>query len=359
MSTQTDDYDRPENGAENGSGNADGKDDDHGCGESSGCADCDPDLFDKHKCRREGIQAQADFNATAGPELEQATADYETARKAYRDIRMQIGTEAKDLGEEIGLLIERIVCLIKDESVIDRLDAAYKCVVRTLKGCARDGACCSDDPCDYDATCPEDDDHHVDYNELVRKINEYERRLAEEKDCFGTLKSEPNLLKARFDAVKAEIDAVKSTEGGPKEGVDLHKLYVDALVARGHLRQIWGQFDSVQDFVDCLCRALTCWTKASEALSGLTYCLAVEDCKRRTHDEYCTRLRKETAAQVLLEYERHCSCHGEDEDEGENDEHEDEDDDTGEEDPECGCGHGHKHRRSHHDHRHSHDDDLT
>lgn len=355
MSTETDDYDSPENGTENGYGNGGGKDDD--CGESSGCADCDPDLFDEHKCRREGIQAQADFNATAGPELEQATTGYETARKAYRDTRMAIGTEAKDLGEEIGLLIERIICLIKDDSVIDRLDKAYKCVARKLKGCTPDSARCSDGSCDYDDTCPEDDEDHVDYNALVRKIKEYERRLAAEKECFGNLKGEPDLLRARFDAVKAEIDAVKSTEGGPKDGVDLHKLYVDALVARRHLRLIWGGFDSVQDFVDCLCRALTCWTKASEALSGLTYCLAVEDCKRRTHEEYCTRLRNDTAAEVLLAYERLCSGQDNDEDDHEDGHEDDHEDEGDEEDPECGCGHGHKHRRSHHDHRHSHDDD--
>jgi hypothetical protein len=366
-----DDHDDQEQGNGNGYGNGGGggKDDDCGCGESSPeCPDCDPDLFDDHKCRREGIKAQADYNDTAGPVLEQAAKDYETARKAYRDKRMEIDKEVKDLGEEIGQLIDRIKCLIKDDGVIDCLDKAYRCVVRKLKDCKHDGGCCSTGPCDYDGTCPEDDKHHVDYNELVRKISDYERRLKEEKDCFDLLKGEPDALKGRLDKVQAEIEAVKATLGGDQDKVDLKKLYVDALVARRHLALLWNGFDSVQAYIDCLCRSLTCWIKASEALSALQCCLAVEDCKKRTREEYCQRLNDDTAVEILLAYERICGCRdgggddgGDDGggDDGGGDDGGGEGNDDGDDDPECGCDHGHQHRRSHHHHGHDHDDSDT
>ena len=168
-------------------------------------------------------------------------------------------------------------------------------------------------------------------------------------------------------AAKAEVDAINTGLAGDPATVDLKRLYVAALVAQLHLSSawIWNGFDDTQAYLDCLCRALTCWTKASDAVSALTGCKAVKDCRKAARQQCCEDLRTKTVEEVLLEYEGLCGsgrCEDEDEEHGDDDDHGDGgggDHDGAEpggedDDPPCGCDHGHEHRHSHHRHRHYH-----
>jgi hypothetical protein len=61
--------------------------------------------------------------------------------------------------------------------------------------------------------------------------------------------------------------------------VNLKQQYVAALVAQRHLDEVWNGFSRTHDYVECLCRVLTCWTNASDAVSVLTGCLAIKGCQ--------------------------------------------------------------------------------
>jgi hypothetical protein len=338
-------------------------DDDSGCGRHSECADCDPDLIDDLACQAEGIQAQADYNKQTQEELKKASDDYTTARSAYRAARAAAAAEVQDLRHQVKQLVERIRCQIKQDRVVDCLDEAFEHICHRLKKCGVGGGCCSTDDCDYDKTCPDS------YAELVSRIAEYQDRLAHEKSCFNALIGEAQALTQRVADAKQEIDDIDAALKGDPATLDLKRQYAAALVAQRHLKwdMIWNGFKHTQDYIDCLCRALTCWTKANDAISVLTGCQAVMDCQKKAREKCCDDLRTKTVDEVVLEYERICgserckdddaasdeSCDDSDEDDKDKDDGSHEDDEG--DDAPCGCDHGHDHRHGHHRHAHRHD----
>ncbi len=328
-----------------------------GCHEPPECADCDPDLIDELKCQAEGTAAQAAYNAASQPALQQARLDYATTRTAYRTSRAAATLEVEELQHKVKQLVERIRCQIKQDDVAQCLEKAFRRICRRLDACGDGGGCCSTGDCTFDKTCPES------YDELVSRIAEYQARLERDKTCFTLLIGEPAALTARVEAVKAEIVAITAALEGDQATLDLKKQYVAALVAQRHLDLVWNGFARTQSFIDCLCRALTCWTKGSDAISVLTGCKAVMDCQEAARQAYCDDLRTKTVDEVLMEYERLCGddqCGDEREDEGEPSDDDSghdggSDDEDQDDDARCGCEHGHKHRRRHHRHGHRHD----
>ncbi len=303
-------------------------DQDDECRPPQECEDCDPGLIDDLACQSEGVAAQAAYNAEQQPVLKQASVDYATARGAYRAARSAATLEVQDLRHQVKQLIERIRCQIKQDEVVDCLDRAFRCVCRELDACGSGGGCCTTAECEVDKTCPDD------YDELVSRIVEYEARVVREQACFTSLVAEPQALTDRVAAAKAEVDAINAELGGDPATVDVKKLYVSALVAQRHLGEIWNGFPQTQDYIDCLCRTLTCWTKTIDAVSVLTGCRAVADCKDRVRRTHCEDLATKTVEEVLLEYERLCGSESCDDDDDCPDEEQDDD---------CGCGDRHEH----------------
>ena len=61
--------------------------------------------------------------------------------------------------------------------------------------------------------------------------------------------------------------------------------------------------------MQCLCRALSCWTKGSDAVSVLGGVQAVADCERTAATDRCAKLRDNTIEEIITEYERICPPH--------------------------------------------------
>jgi hypothetical protein len=336
-------------------------DEDCGCGRHSECADCDPDLIDDLACQAAGIQAQADYNTKTQGDLKTASDSYAKTRSAYRTARAKAAVEVQDLRHQVKQYAESIRCKIKQDRVVDCLDQAFERICRRLEECGVGGGCCSTDDCDYDKTCPDS------YAELVSRITEYKDRLEREKSCFNTLIGEATALPLRVAAAKKEISDIDSALTGDQATLDLKRQYAAALVAQRHLKwdMIWNGFRHSQDYIDCLCRALTCWTKANDAISVLTRYQAVMDCQKATREKCCDDLRTKTVDEVLHEYERICCRERRKDDDGgpadkpgdDSDEDDTDTDDASDDDDDapCGCDHGHEHRRQHHRHPHRHD----
>lgn len=337
--------------------------DDCGCG-SSGSGGCDPDLLDELTCRVEGVAAQAAYNAQAKAALDAARAAYPGVRTAYRAARAQAVKDVQELLHRVKQDLEKARCEIGDDDAVACLDDAFACVVKKLKKCGSDWGCCSSDDCEFDLCCPDT------LEEVKARLAEYELRLDSEKACFDRLSGEPEALTKRVSDIKAKIEgAWKSPSAAPGDGagagadetpVDLHRVYATLLVAQWQLQRIWNGFTCTQDFLDCLCQALSCWIKATEAVSILTGCKAVLDCREREADTRCEHLATNTEDEILLEYERLCGDRSECDDaddgdepcpEGEPEESEDEEappEDSDESTDDCGCGneHHHHHKKS-------------
>lgn len=329
--------------------------------ESTGqpCGDCKPHLIDCLKCKTQGIAAQAAYNTATQPDLDAAQTAYTATRKDYRAKRADVTLQVQDMRHQIKHLVERIRCLIQQEHVVDCLDDAWCDIARELDACSEPVGCCADGlECDFDVSgdewdCDPDATHaecvsDAEYTALVAKITAYQDHVDKAKACFNSLVGEPAALVARVAAVKAEVDAINAALTADPATTDLKKVYAQALVARRHIRLIWNGFDQSKDFVACLCRALTCWSTGSAAVSLLTGKRAFEDCKRAAAAAQCDELKTNTVDEILARYEKCCpppecddskpvdpDCPPEDED--------------GSEDPHHHHHHKHKHHHDHHD----------
>jgi hypothetical protein len=221
--------------------------------------------------------------------------------------------------------------------------------------------CCADTlDCDFDVSgagwdCDPDMPHQeylsdYDYRQLVDTITRYQHRVDKAKKCFNDLLTEPAALVQRVTDAKAEIDAINAALASDPAATDLKQVYAQALVARRHIRVIWHGFDEAKDFVECLCRALTCWSTGANAIAMLTGKQAFEDCKRKAREQHCDDLQTNTVEEILALYDKICprsDC-------TDNGKEHHGDDDDGHRHP-CGC---HEHGEDHdHDHDHDHDRD--
>jgi hypothetical protein len=319
--------------------------------ETSGCEPGVDDLT----CVAAGDKAKAAYHDTFVADLAQAKLDYEETRKAYRTEQHDATPVVQSLENEIRHLVERIKCQITQKRVWKCLDDAFGMVRDEIKCCPTPDLCC-EDPCEF----PLEDIEKKSVAELAVLIAEYQERTDAAKQCFTDLKGEPAALKQRVEDVKTEVASLTTDLGGDPATLDLKRLYARALVVQWKIKKVWGAFGQVQKFVDCLCQALTCWTKGCYAVYQLSGAKAIAECKEQAKKDRCDKLRNETVEQVLAAYDRICA-------EPEyKDEPSDYDDKPDEEDPDdpdddCDCSNHHHdcgchHHHHHHHHKHHKDD---
>ena len=80
-------------------------------------ARCDPDLLDDLKCKAEGIQKQADYNAEHGKELDDARTAYMAARAAYNTVRRDAEHPVAKARSHLEELEDRIRCQLDRDDV--------------------------------------------------------------------------------------------------------------------------------------------------------------------------------------------------------------------------------------------------
>jgi hypothetical protein len=310
--------------------------------------ECEPRV-DKLTCTAEGDQAKADYYKTFAEAHKKAKTEYETARKDYRTARGEKRLVIEDLTNQIRHLVERIGCQIEQKRVRKCLDDSFKDILKQLECCPSPDPCCMEE-CEF--PLPDFEQDKTSVEEMTALITEYEARIKKARDCFTELISEPTNFRTRVDHAKTSIDAINAALSGDQAKLDLKKIYADALVAQWEIKLVWGRFPQVQDFVDCLCQALTCWTMGCEAVYELTGAKAVAECVEKRKKEYCDKLRKQTTEQILAAYDKHCAkkeCEDSSDDDDNKPDPDDDDDDDDHDDNDCGCHH-HHHHHHHHDH---------
>lgn len=266
--------------------------------------DCDPHLIDVLTCKAKGVAARAAYDLTYEADLHTAQTAYDTTRKDYRTRRHLAALQVQDMRHQIKHLVERIRCLIKQERVIDCLNEAWEQIQEQLDDCADTMGCCAEDDCEFDL-----DVNDLDYRALKHRIEKYQHRADKAKACFSELVKEPAALSDRVTTYKAEVDAVNAALSADPANTDLKMVYAQALVARRHIDLVWNGFDQTSDFVECLCRALTCWTKGCYAVSVLTGVKAVQDCERDARQQHCDALKNSTVDEIVILYDKICAPH--------------------------------------------------
>ena len=306
---------------------------------------CDPDLLDELKCRANGIEKQAEYNAAHGQELDDARAAYTAARAAYNTVRTAAEPLVSEARHQLEELVDRVRCQLDREGV-ERINEAFGRVVERLNRCGHERGCCCDEDCDFD-----DDVRDCGPDDVPGRLAVIEHRTNEAADCFWSLIGEHTVvpppappappadpgataaappadpgaagapvptaaspaasaapplpaLPARVQAAQDEIDAIaQAAANGSWETV---KLYAAVLVARRHLslRDVWRGFANVNEYMECLCRALTCMIKGHAAIGELTRQAAVNQCHCESRKAACKYLEDNTVDEVLAEYLR-------------------------------------------------------
>ena len=328
------------------------------CGEKDHrrCSRCDPGLLDELKCQAKGIQEQAKYNEEHGKELDDARDAFKTARALYNAARSAAAPLVADARRQLEELEERVRCQL-DRGDAECIDTAFGRVVERLNRCGHERGCCCDGDCDYD-----DDIRDCDPDDVPGRLAVIEHRTEEAADCFWSLigehtvppKPDPSAatpaattpaattpaatapaaaatttpasapataapaagtsapasppdpaLPARVKALQDEIAEITKAAGdGSWEPA---KLYAAVLVARRHLKNVWRGFADVNEYMECLCQALTCMIKGHAAIGELIRQQAVNQCYRDTWKTACEHLAQNTVEEVLAEYLRVCA----------------------------------------------------
>jgi len=319
-------------------------DNEDGCPPPPDDSGCDASTIDTVACKAAGVAAQAAYDATYTADLETAKQQYNDVRTQYRTSRQAAAVPYKEMRHQIKHLLERIRCMIEQKRVWVCLDDAYCEVIEEVECCSPDPGCCA-----RARSFDVEDAEELALRRLERVIKKYQRWTDQSKACFDNLAQEPAALTARVAAAQQLIKDIDTALSGDPATTDLKQLYARAKVAAWTVEQVYGGFARTQDFVDCLCLALTTWTAGCAAVSELTRAEAFKECCEQQAEARCEELRTHTVEEILATYDRLCGDDPCDKGDGSDDGCEDDYGDGSDDD--CGCGHHHHH---HHHHRHHH-----
>lgn len=266
-------------------------------GHGSPCAGCDPDRLDDLKCKAQGIQAQANYNKAHEDALTQAQSQYDGARSAYNTAWSAARPTVRDLRKQLEQVIDQLKCLVNDPGKIRLLDKAFWIVERKLRDCYPNAGCTFDDDCDFDDKVSKCEAH-----DIAGVIADIERRVVLAVAAFDELIKEPASLDKRVKDLAAEVAEIVNRM--PKDGELFENLYAAALVAQDHLNTVWNGFSDVNDYMDCLCRALTCQVNGYAAVSELKRKEAKHQCHLDRKKKACEHLRDHTGDEVIAEFIR-------------------------------------------------------
>lgn len=272
-------------------------------GDAGSCRECDPDLLDGIKCRAMGVQARADYNTAHLEALGTARDQYDGARAAYSAARTAATPLVDQVKSDLKCLLERLECLLDEDEekrrrIVGRIRDAFWEVQDRIRECGTKMGCYLDDDCEFGDVreCGEYD--------VPSRLADISKRTAAAEAAFTDLIAVPTVLPTNVTALQAEVASIGDRAKGDPAFDVVVELYGAGLVARQHAHDIWRGFDTVNDFVDCVCHALTCMLRGHTAIGILTGMIAVADCQRKAREDACELLRTKTAEQVYAAYLR-------------------------------------------------------
>lgn len=324
------------------------------------CGDCDHGGIEDLSCSAKRFQKQAEVANQSATELEGYRAQFATARADYTKVRDAVKADVDAASTQLKHVHDTLRCLLDDDEK-HCLKESLCTVVEAIDECAGASGCCVGD-CEFDSSVGEGETA----SDLAGRIDKYRRSTQQNTDCFTSLIAQQQQIPTDVAAIKAEVTQL-AADVAAEGDKDVIRLYSRWLVARMKLepKRLWRGLLTVNDYVDCLCRALRCALLGWEAIIVLEGAKAEMDCKDQAKVAACLKKQQDILEDLLCEYEKCRPQHGGSTgSSGGSDggsggapstpagapggDHSDDDD-------ECNCGHHHHH---HHDgdHDHEHDD---
>lgn len=263
--------------------------------------ECDLTGMDDLACESRGVADRAQYIAKYADALKERRAMYDTARAAYTQARTAATAETVGIRKDLLQIREQLRCQL-DRDTVECLDEAWDEVAERLRHCGEGRSGCCVEECDFE----DEDGAHDDIEDLTARLGRVERVVSAAESCFTTLVGEPDELARRVADLRARATALIAEISDPKKA-DLKHAYATLRWLWHRYDEIWWGFPRVDDFQNCLCRALTCSIGGRRLLGILTGRLGVLKCRKDARDQRCAMLRARVVETVLEVCDR--SCH--------------------------------------------------
>lgn len=263
------------------------------------CAGCDTSGLDALACEAEGIKKQAEVTAAAAAAVGQRRQKYDAARDLYTHAREDAEKTVGMSKTLVGQLRDRLKCMLDDDRVVERMARAFERIRDRVEDCGRGSGCCADDDCEFDLDVAE-----VSLGELHWRLADAQDHITRAEKCFDDLAGEPEQLTKRVGDAKGALVKISEDLGKDPKGTALHRLYAGFVIAEQQLDDAYRGFAGANDYMDCLCRALTCELRAWRARAVFEAAIAVAECRSKAEEERCGALVKNPVGELLAEFEK-------------------------------------------------------
>jgi hypothetical protein len=271
-------------------------------GPKDSCADCDPGEIDDLTCTAKKIERQAEVTRESLETLDNRRDQFKAAKEAYTSAWTAAKADVDAANDTLQNLLKDLGCRLSDASK-RCLHEQWQKMKGEIADCGdgrRPG--CRELNCEFDDSVGENETQAA----LAGRIQELRQRADDLDAYFQTLVDLQTSLPEQASQARQAVDALGSDTRADAEGKNALKYYARAIVLEWTLDTVWGGFNTVQGYLDCLCATLTCLLKAWKAIVTLEGAKAERKCKDDRRQEHCDTLRANPADELLERYEKEC-----------------------------------------------------
>jgi hypothetical protein len=263
---------------------------------------CDPATIDSQVCTAKRIERQAEVSKEGREKTDPKREQFKAAKDAYTTAYNTAKADLDAAGEQLEQLRKDLGCRLSDESK-NCLHEAWEKVRDEIEACGTKPPGCREFDCEFDDEVAEDETQAS----LAGRIQSYRQRARELGEYFDTLIERQTSLPEQAAQVKQAVEALASDAAADTTGKDALKLYARAIILRWTLKGVLGGFPTIQSYLDCLCRTLTCQLKAWAAIVTLEGAMAERKCKDDAEQERCDELKANPVEVLLDRYAKDCA----------------------------------------------------
>jgi hypothetical protein len=270
---------------------------------------CDPTKITELTCGSERVERQAAVTEENKERLDGYRASFATARADYTTAWKTAEDDRKAARTTLDKLLKELRCRL-DEDTETCLDRVWGAVEADLDRCVSQTEGCRVAACNPDESVSGD----VSPGVLAGRISDLRDQAERHEKYFTELLAEITELPDRAAAAKEEVTQLETdvrgstsvpTPAGSGSG-DVVALVARALVADWRLKHVRGGFDSIDAFLDCLCRALTAVLRTWAAIVKLEGEKAYRTCIEGADGGSCTVLLADPLAALIDRFTKEC-----------------------------------------------------
>jgi hypothetical protein len=277
--------------------------------ESKGGSDCDPKDVQGFECDGERYKKQHEVSQGAEAKLKEFKTQYDTARALYIKAADEADAKLTTIGQKLKNVEDLVSCHI-DEDLQECFKSKVKEVLKEVAQCdtVATGCCTTELPPEGPAAESEQQYQQEEEEakkpqstvlDLAAQIAEWRRVTQLNTDCYTRLGSEAAEIAKRVTTLDADVTKLAADVN--LEGRDWKRLYVRWYIAwlQSQPKTIKGGFDSVDKYMDCLCRTLVAIGQGWRKIIVLEGDKAYLECIEKSKKAECELKKKNIVDEVV------------------------------------------------------------